>query len=77
MAAAVETAGSGQTGAVEVAGSARTDAVEAAGSGRTGAVEAAGSGGTTAIRARLCNEQVRSDRDCGWKKRGRDAGKKG
>ena len=29
-----------------------------------------------AVGARLCNEQARSDRDCGRKKRGRGAGKK-
>ena len=70
MAAAVETAGSGRTGAVRAADKEMTAAVE------TGAVEAAGSVGTAAIRARLCSEQVRSDRDCGWKKRDLDAGKR-
>ena len=65
MAAAVETAGSGRTGAVE-----------AAGSGRTGAVEAAGFRLAAAVGARLCNEQARSDRDCGRKKCGWDVGKK-
>ena len=51
-------------------------AVETAGSGRTGAVEAAGFGLEATVGARLCNEQARSDRDCGRKKRGRGAGKK-
>ena len=41
----------------------------------TGAVKVAGFGMTAAVGARLCNEQARSDRDCGRTKRGRGTGK--
>ena len=42
-----------------------------AGLAETDAVWVAGFGLTAAVRARLCNEQARSDRDCGRTKRGR------
>ena len=47
-----------------------------AGLEETGSVWVAGFGLTAAVGARLCNEQARSDRDCGWKERGLGIGKK-
>ena len=45
-----------------------------AGLGETDALWVAGFGLTAAVGARLCNEQARSDRDYGRKKRGRGTG---
>ena len=47
-----------------------------AGLGETDALWVAGFGLTAAVGARLCNEQARSDRDCGRTKRGRGTGKR-